>query len=128
MVITMALAKQFEVEVTVPEGCIEGDVFKITVETPELPKQGRGKVAGIALEDMTDEQLKVELVNAKSVLYKAKKREADAATIEANQARVDAAEAEKAKRKAASVPAGTTVEETDDTNVESVDPETANEI
>lgn len=127
----MALAKQFEVEVIVPEGLTAGDVFKVTVETPELPKQGRGQVAGIPLEEMTDEQLKVELVNAKSVLYKAKKRDADAATIEANQARVDAAEAEKAKRKAASVPAGTTVENNEEsTNVEeeSVDTDTANEI
>lgn len=58
----------------------------------------RGKLAGIALEDMSDEELKREIINAKSVLYKAQKREAAAATIEQNQARVDAAIAEKDKR------------------------------
>ena len=47
---------------------------------------------------MTDEQLKRELINANSVLYKAKQRGAAEETIAANQARVDAAKAEKAKR------------------------------
>ena len=58
----------------------------------------RGMLAGIVLEDMTDEQLKRELINANSVLYKAKQRGAVAETIAANQARVDAALAEKAKK------------------------------
>ena len=68
------------------------------VEMPEKVKKPRGQLAGIALEDMTDEQLKRELINANSVLYKAKQRGASEETIAANQARVDAAKAEKAKR------------------------------
>lgn len=92
------MAKKFEVEVTVPEGLSAGDKFTIEVEAPTPEKKPRGQLAGIALEDMTDEQLKRELINANSVLYKAKQRGASEETIAANQARVDAAKAEKAKR------------------------------
>lgn len=58
----------------------------------------RGQLAGLSIEEMTDEQLKREIINAKSVLYKAVQRGASPETIEKNQARVDAALAEKAKR------------------------------
>lgn len=92
------MAKTFEVEVTVPEGLKEGDTFKVQVEVPVAPRKPRGQLAGIALVDMTDEQLKREIINAKSVLYKAKQRGASDETIIVNQARVDAALAEKAKR------------------------------
>lgn len=92
------MAKTFEVEVTVPEGLSAGDKFTIEVEAPVPEKKPRGQLAGIALEDMTDEQLKREITNANSVLYKAKQRGASEETIAANQARVDAAKAEKAKR------------------------------
>ena len=92
------MARTFEVEVTVPEGLSAGDTFMLTVEAPAPEKKPRGQLAGIALEDMTDEQLKRELINANSVLYKAKQRGAADETIAANQARVDAAKAEKAKR------------------------------
>ena len=92
------MTKKFEVEVTVPEGMSAGDKFTIEVEAPVAEKKPRGQLAGIALEDMTDEQLKRELINANSVLYKAKQRGASEETIAANQARVDAAKAEKAKR------------------------------
>jgi len=61
----------------------------ITIERPA--PQRRGVLAGIPLEEMTDEQLKIEIRNAKSVLYKAQKRNAPAETILNNQARVDAA-------------------------------------
>ena len=64
----------------------------------EQVKKPRGQLAGIALADMTDEQLKREIINANSVLYKAKQRGASDEVIAANQARVDAAKAEKAKR------------------------------
>lgn len=74
----------------------------ITIERPA--PQRRGTLAGVALEEMTDEQLKIEIRNAKSVLYKAEKRNAPAETILNNQARVDAAMAEKAKRDAAKAP------------------------
>lgn len=92
------MAKKFEVEVTVPEGLSAGDKFTVEVEAPTPEKKPRGQLAGITLEDMTDEQLKRELINANSVLYKAKQRGASEETIAANQARVDAAKAEKAKR------------------------------
>lgn len=68
------------------------------VEAPAKVKKPRGQLAGIALEDMTDEQLKREIINANSVLYKAKQRGASEETIAMNQARVDAAKAEKEKR------------------------------
>lgn len=67
------------------------------VEVPAAEKR-RGQLYGIALEDMSDEQLKREIINANSVLYKAKQRGASEETIAMNQARVDAAKAEKAKR------------------------------
>jgi uncharacterized Zn-finger protein len=73
-----------------------GETFE--VEAPEKVKKPRGQLAGIAIEDMTDEQLKREIINAKSVLYKAKQRGASDEIIAANQARVDAAMAEKDKR------------------------------
>lgn len=60
--------------------------------------QRRGQLAGLTLEEMTNEQLQREIINSKSVLYKAKKRGADDSTVLANQARVDAALAEKEKR------------------------------
>lgn len=84
------MAKTFET--TCPH-C--GETFE--VEVPKMEKR-RGQLYGIALEDMTDEQLKREIINASSVLYKAKQRGAAEETIAANQARVDAAKAEKAKR------------------------------
>lgn len=80
-------------EVTCPH-C--GEVLE--VEAPEKVKQPRGQLHGIALEDMTDDQLKREIINANSVLYKAKQRGAAEEIIAANQARVDAAKAEKVKR------------------------------
>lgn len=92
------MSKTFEIEVTVPEGMSAGDTFKVEVEMPVAEKKPRGQLAGIALEDMTDEQLKRELINANSVLYKAKQRGASPETIAANEARVNAAKAEKAKR------------------------------
>lgn len=124
------MAKTFEVEVTVPEGLKEGDKFMLEVEVPAKVKGSRGQLAGIALEDMTDDQLKREIINANSVLYKAKQRGASEETIAANQARVDAAKAEQAKRK------GTTVEEGVDAPAlgaalegeASVDEETASEM
>lgn len=86
------MSKMKSFEVTCPH-CNE--VFE--VEVPAAEKR-RGQLYGIALEDMTDEQLKREIINANSVLYKAKQRGAAEETIAANQARVDAAKAEKARR------------------------------
>lgn len=86
-------------------------------------KKPRGQLAGIALEDMTDEQLKREIINANSVLYKAKQRGASEEVIAANQARVDAAKAEKAKR----TPVATTPVDADGI-AEVLDEATAEEI
>lgn len=87
--------KTFLVELIVPEGLKAGDTFTAEVE---IPIKKRGQLVGIALEDMTNEQLKRELINANSVLYKAKQRGASPETVAANEARVEAAKAEKAKR------------------------------
>lgn len=90
--------KTFTLEMTVPEGLKAGDKFTVEVEMPAVEKKPRGQLAGIALEDMTDEQLKREMINANSVLYKATQRGAAAETIAANTARVEAVKAERAKR------------------------------
>lgn len=116
------MARTIEVEVTVPEGLVAGDTFKVEVEVPKAEKKPRGQLAGIALEDMTDDQLKREIINANSVLYKAKQRGASEETIAANQARVDAAKAEQAKRKPVVVKA----EEVVDT--EAIDEEAVSEM
>ena len=75
-----------------------GEVF-------ELPKSAgtRGAVAGIPVEEMTEEQLKIEYRNASSVLYKTQKAAKDGKQvreggIEAAQARVDAVKAEMDKK------------------------------
>lgn len=71
-----------------------GEVF-------ELPKSAvqRGAVAGIPVEEMTEEQLKIEYRNASSVLYKTQKAAKDGKAvreggIEAAQTRVDKVKAE----------------------------------
>lgn len=92
------MGKTVTLELTVPEGLQAGDVFTAEVELPKVEKKPRGMLAGIALEDMTDEQLKRELINANSVLYKAVQRGAGIETVTANEARVEAAKAEKARR------------------------------
>lgn len=85
----------------------------------EKVKKPRGQLAGIALADMTDDQLKREIINASSVLYKSKQRGASEELIAANQARLDAAKAEKAAR------AGVATEEGD---VYAADEEIASEV
>ena len=122
------MAKTITVEVEAPKNLKAGEKFSIEVELPTPEKKQRGQLAGIALVDMSDEQLKRELINANSVLYKAKQRGASEETIAANQARVDAANAEKAKR-AGTKPAETASTEAGpvDDNVPA-DAETATEI
>jgi hypothetical protein len=91
------------ITVIAPKDLLAGESFEYTL--PEEPKKPRGQLAGIAVPDMTDEQLKREIINSSSVLYKAKQRGADQKTIDANQIRVDTAKAEKAKRDAEKTPA-----------------------
>lgn len=112
------MANVITVEVTIPElpegkkKWEAGDTFTVEIEAPAKEKKQRGQLAGIAIEDMTDEQLKREIINANSVLYKAKQRGAAEETIAANQARLDAAKAEQNKRK------GTTPADAETANVE----------
>lgn len=91
------MSETITIDVTCPS-CGE----EVSIERPA--PQRRGQLAGLSLEEMTDEQLKREITNAKSVLYKAQKREAGEETIAANQARVEAALAEKEKREGAKEP------------------------
>lgn len=74
------------------------DKLEEIVSQPARGNVRRGQLAGLSLTEMTDEQLKREIINANSVLYKAQKRGASEDTIAKNQARVDAANAEKAAR------------------------------
>lgn len=120
MVITMA--KTVTIEVEAPKNLKAGEVFSVEVEIPKPKRKPRGQLAGIALIDMTDEQLKREIINANSVLYKAKQRGAPEETIAANQARVDAAKALKAKR------AGVKEEAAVKEETEATDADTATEI
>lgn len=126
------MGRKLTFEVTVPEGLKPGDKFQAEVELPTPPMSRRGQLAGLSLEEMTDEQLKREIINAKSVLYKAMKRGASEETIARNEARVEAALAEKARREAAKKEAEVTEEtgETGEDIIEDVpvDSETANEI
>ena len=86
----MAAQKKLRVTVTVPEGFNPGDQFMIEVDVP----QGQGRVRNTkAIEEMTKEELKREIINANSVLYKAQKRGADQEIIDKNQQRLDAAKA-----------------------------------
>lgn len=123
------MGRKLTFEVTVPEGLKPGDKFQAEVELPTPPMSRRGQLAGLSLEEMTDEQLKREIINAKSVLYKAMKRGASEETIARNEARVEAALAEKARREAAKKETEAT-EETEEDIIEDVpvDSETANEI
>lgn len=82
--------KKVRVPVTVPEGFNPGDTFMIEVELPK----GQGRQRNTKpIEEMTRDELKREIINANSVLYKAKQREADPAVIEANEKRLAAAKA-----------------------------------
>lgn len=74
-------------------------------ETFELPKSAtnRGAVAGIPVEEMTEEQLKIEYRNASSVLYKTTKAAKEGKKVregglEAAQERVDKVKAEMDKK------------------------------
>lgn len=82
--------KKLHVNVTVPEGFQPGDTFMIEVE---IPGGRRAKHDNKPIDEMTKEELKREIINAGSVLYKAKKRGAAEEIIQNNQGRLDAARA-----------------------------------
>lgn len=82
--------KKLRVNVTVPEGFKPGDTFMIEVE---IPGSRRAQRDVKPIEEMTKEELKREIINAGSVLYKAQKRGAAEEIIQKNQERLDAAKA-----------------------------------
>ena len=92
------------------------------VEAPVKERKPRGQLAGIALADMTDEQLKREIINASSVLYKAKQRGASDEIIAKNEARLEAAKAERDRRHPVAEEAA------DEAATEETDAETAAEV
>jgi hypothetical protein len=104
-------------EITCPH-C--GGTIKIEVPKKPVSTGGgrRGQLAGLKLSEMSDAQLKIELINAHSVLYKAQKRNASSDVIAKNQARVDAAEAEKKARAAKVEPAATEATATTQTEID----------
>ncbi len=75
------------VKVTCPNCSFEFDY--------EIPKsaRARGAVAGIPLNEMTDDQLKIEYRNANSVYYKSKKANKNPDTIAKAEARLEAVKA-----------------------------------
>jgi hypothetical protein len=79
-----------------------GTVNEVVI--PTKAKSLSGSLAGIALEDMTIEQLKQEKRNAKSVLYKSEKAGRPVESLIPKQERVDAVEAMLALRVAAAKP------------------------
>lgn len=85
--------------------CGENIIFEVPTATR------RGELTGIALVDMTDDQIKIEIRNSKSVLSKAEKRGACPSTIIKNKARVDAVIALRDERNAAKAAAAPAVEE-----------------
>ncbi len=91
------MGKKFQIEVEVPHGLHAGDRFIVDIEQPSAPKVQKVKLMNTPLEQMTYEQLKRELVNARSVLYKAHARGDDAKFIEATK-RVNRVAQELAKR------------------------------
>lgn len=91
------LASKFRINVTVPEGMQPGDTFQIEVTTPELPTQKR-IINNKPVEEMTDEELKREIINANSVYYKAKQKTDDESVLEPKLARLEAAKAERERR------------------------------
>ena len=91
------MGRTFQIEVEVPHGLQAGDKFVIDVEQPLVPKVKKTRLANIPLEQMTVEQLKRELINARSMLYKAQARGDEKKLVEATK-RVNRAASELAKR------------------------------
>lgn len=71
-----------------------GETVEFDYEVPKSART-RGIVAGIPLDEMTPDQLKIEYRNANSVFYKTKKAGRDASKAEA---RLEACKAEMSKR------------------------------
>lgn len=91
------MAKKFQIEIEVPQGLKAGDRFAVSIETPKHPKVTRTRIRDIPLADLTMEQLKQERINARSVLYKATRRDDKVGIVEATK-RVNNVAREIAKR------------------------------
>lgn len=91
------MGRTFQIEVEVPHGLQAGDKFVIDIEQPLVPKVKKTRLANIPLDQMTIEQLKRELINARSMLYKAQARGDEKKLVEATK-RVNRAASELAKR------------------------------
>lgn len=82
--------KKLRVNVTVPEGFKPGDTFVVEVD---VPSGRRTQHDTKPIDEMTKEELKREIINAGSVLYKSQKRGAAEEIIQKNKERLDAARA-----------------------------------
>jgi hypothetical protein len=91
------MGKKYQIEVEVPHGLRAGDRFVIDIEQPLEPKVKKTRLSNIPLSQLTHEQLKRELINARSVLYKAQARGDEKKLIEATK-RVNRVAEELAKR------------------------------
>lgn len=86
--------KKVKVSFTADRDIKAGEVIEFEYELP-VSTGTRGAVAGIPLDKMTDDQLKIEYRNANSVAYKTKKAGRDATKAEE---RLERVKAEMAKR------------------------------
>jgi len=116
----LEIKKQKEEDVMQNDKVVKQDTTELQKEKPVYTKENpcptcgwykktggggpRGPKNTKPVDQMTDEELSREIINASSVLYKAKQRNADAETIKANDERVTRAKAEKEKRKAKEAP------------------------
>lgn len=91
------MGRKFKIEIEVPHGLQAGDKFVVDVEQPLTPRVQKSRLANIPLSEMTSEQIKRELVNARSMLYKAQAR-GDEKKLLAATKRVNAAAEELAIR------------------------------
>ena len=96
------MGRIFQVEVEVPHGLHAGDKFVINVEQPSVATTKKTRLANIPLEQLTLEQLKRELINARSMLYKAQARGDEKKLVEATK-RVNRVAEELAKRNGTSL-------------------------
>lgn len=87
-----AKPRVIKVSYTADRDIKKGEVIEFDYE---VPRRRRGIVAGIPLDKMTDDQLRIEYRNANSVFYKTRKAGRDATKAEA---RLDRCKAEMAKR------------------------------
>lgn len=92
------MAKKFQIEIEVPHGLQAGDKFVVEIDAPATPTVSKSKIANVPLSQMTMEQLKRERINARSVLYKATRRDDEIGIVNATQ-RLNNVAKEIAKRK-----------------------------